>query len=500
EAEWEFSARAGSAAEYPWGGPDSSKAADHAWFAGNAGNRVHPVKGLKANAFGVHDMAGNVMEWVGDWKGPYPTQGTQDFSGTRDPGPEFDSPIKGGAFKFGLHELRPAARTGVYASSRSSRSEYVGFRCALGAIKSPRFATPEGGLSGTDGVRLDLQRLGNLVEGRSAKLVFVNVSSTRRQLAYVDYREFPARVREFEDVGDVYHPSISPDGAWVAFGSSAEGVEAGSRIRVRSLERPEEASVDFGEGFIPRWWVAESDTFLIYSTTGEDNWRPQWTASRTLMRKVSGGAPVGPPVPLSPEGGFHDGRSRDGRWLATGFRLLKVHDMAAGTTRTLFTAPDNGKVGEDTSQVCNVSMAPDSTGRVLFLDFGYDAVSRITGSWYDIHQVAFLADPLGKVIRWFHAPPREKGWDDLEWSNHADFAVSGSTDREGGNRHLYLINLRDSTYAQLATGTRLAMPALWLGRPADSIPTQGLSLDSLGYYDAPTTDAYQSAFANKMAL
>lgn len=499
ESEWEYAARAGGNGEFPWGGwQDSAAAREHAWYSGNSGNAVHPAARLRPNAFGLYDMAGNVMEWTNDWKAAYPRSGLVDFAGARDPGPESDSPVKGGAFKFGLRELRPAARSAIYAAIRSSRAEYVGFRCALGAVDAPRFSSPSGALAVTDAILLETTRLQNLVEGRPAKLVFVNASPERRHLAYVDYRVHPPRVREFEDVPNVFYPVISPDGAWVAFGTAVEGSVEGSVIHIRSLDHPGGTSLAVGPGFIPRWWVAEQDTFLVYTTSAVDNTQPQWTSSRTLLQKVSGGRPVGAPAALAAPGGFHDGRSLDGRWLATGFRFLKIHDARTGAVRTLFTAPENGKAGTDTSQVCNVSMAPDSSGRTLFLDFGYGSASALTGSFYDIHQTAFMAEPGGKVLRWYQAPPEVRGWEDLEWSNRAGYAVSSSTDQAGRRQGLYLLDLEDSTSTRLATGTWLATPGLWLGEAPDSIPAAGLDLDSLGHYNTPATDAFQGVFSGRM--
>jgi len=136
---------------------------------------------------------------------------------------------------------------------------------------------------------------------------------------------------------------------------------------------------------------------------------------------MKGGEPVGAPSVLVGDGGYHDGRSRDGRWLATGFRLLRVRDGLSGISRVLFTAPENGKAEGDTSRYVMFSMAPDSSGRTLFLDFGYEGKSTLTGSFYDIHQIAFMAGPDGLVSRWFRAPADLKGWEHLEWSNHPDF-------------------------------------------------------------------------------
>lgn len=502
EAEWEFAAQAGGVSDFAWGElKDSGLAKDYAWYAGNANGTTHPVARLKPNAFGIYDMSGNVMEWVNDWKGAYPSVGGEDFAGARDPGPQFDAPVKGGAFKYGLKELRPANRSATYTTIRSATAEYVGFRCVLGEIVHPRFSTQDGGVAETDAVRLEIARLQNLVGGRPAKLVFVNATQSERHLAYVDYRIYPPRVVEFGDVKNVFYPVISPDGAWVAFGTGLEGSTSGSSIFVRRLGDTAGAVIALGPGFIPRWWVdpATRDTFLVYTSSAADNSQGQWTATQTLMRKINGGQP-GEISTLTSDGGFHDGRSQDGRWLATGFRLLKIRDGETDTSRVLFTAPRNGKADGDTSQVCNVSMAPDSTGRTLFLDFGYDTKSKLTGSFYDIHQIAFMADPDGNVLHWFQAPKEEKGWEDLEWSNQGAYAVASSTDEAGRHRRLYLLNLRDSVHTLLASGTLLSTPGLWLGGVPDSIPTTGLDLDSLGHYNDPPNSDDQSVFSNRMTL
>ena len=76
-------------------------------------------------------------------------------------------------------------------------------------------------------------------------------------------------------------------------------------------------------------------------------------------------------------------------------------------------------------------------------------------------------------------------------SNRPDFAVSASTGKDGRHRNLYLLNLRDSVFTRLLGGSHLAMPGLWLEERPDSIPADGLSLDSLGHYNEPTTDIAQ---------
>ncbi len=63
EAEWEYAARAGEPTEYS-GGDDADKVG---WFYKNSNGKTHPVAGKLANSWGLHDMSGNIWEWVWDW-------------------------------------------------------------------------------------------------------------------------------------------------------------------------------------------------------------------------------------------------------------------------------------------------------------------------------------------------------------------------------------------------------------------------------------------------
>lgn len=66
ESEWEYAARSGSKQETWAGTSQESELERYAVFVENSGNRTVEVGTKHANKFGLHDLSGNVWEWVED--------------------------------------------------------------------------------------------------------------------------------------------------------------------------------------------------------------------------------------------------------------------------------------------------------------------------------------------------------------------------------------------------------------------------------------------------
>jgi formylglycine-generating enzyme required for sulfatase activity len=127
EAEWEYAARAGSTTRFSFG-PDDATVGEYAWFIDNSAARTHPVGQKQPNAFGLHDMHGNVWEWCCDGFDPL----YYGRSPAADPHCSADAPLRvhrGGCWADGPWYLRSTDRGG---SAADSQDDEVGFRVARG--------------------------------------------------------------------------------------------------------------------------------------------------------------------------------------------------------------------------------------------------------------------------------------------------------------------------------------------------------------------------------
>jgi len=129
EAEWEYAARGGQSFTYA----GSNSPSDVAWYNQNSDGGTRPVGTKRANGYGLHDMSGNVGEWVLDEYGYYmsaPSDGHQAAGSLPACSIECDSSParrvhRGGSWFFGASDLRVALR---FSSSPDDRSGSHGLR------------------------------------------------------------------------------------------------------------------------------------------------------------------------------------------------------------------------------------------------------------------------------------------------------------------------------------------------------------------------------------
>ena len=111
EAEWEYACRAGGTNRYSFG-DNGTRLLEHAWFEQNSDSKYQKVGRKKPNAWGLHDMHGNVSEWTLDGysatsystmadpvMGPY-VRGTKPYPHV----------IRGGSWQDEAAQLRSASR------------------------------------------------------------------------------------------------------------------------------------------------------------------------------------------------------------------------------------------------------------------------------------------------------------------------------------------------------------------------------------------------------
>lgn len=126
EAESEYACRAGGEVAYCFGG-DKRRLAEYAWYVRNSSDQTHPVGEKKPNAFGLHDMHGNVWEWCEDvWHGNY-QEAPSDGSAWIDGGNQEYRVLRGSSWADEPMYLRSSNRN---VNATSTKYGNIGFRVA----------------------------------------------------------------------------------------------------------------------------------------------------------------------------------------------------------------------------------------------------------------------------------------------------------------------------------------------------------------------------------
>jgi formylglycine-generating enzyme required for sulfatase activity/serine/threonine protein kinase len=148
EAEWEYACRAGTTTPFSFGETISTDQAnyngDFTYGTGKKGvfrQKTTPVGTFPANAFGLHEMHGNVWQWCQDWLGDYPQKDMVDPQG-----PEKGEMrvMRGGSWFLNPQYFRSAYHSGVEPGTRRNTfSLRVCFSVQEDGILAPKKDIPK---------------------------------------------------------------------------------------------------------------------------------------------------------------------------------------------------------------------------------------------------------------------------------------------------------------------------------------------------------------------
>ena len=439
------------------------------WNADNSDYKLHkPCTAESATASDFCDLAGNAMEWVNDWMGVLQDTTITNYAGAPNGGNIGERVVKGGCYRIEAAATSLDNRGDVYTVTSSTKANYVGFRLAFGKIPDAVWMDAKGNaISSPINVLTTSTQLKPKTKTYQNKLVFRNDETGN--IAFVNLANGTPAVKEIQDSIDAYHPTLSPNGNYIAFSTKYEGIPENSELYVQRLDSIEadKIKLDVESAAIPRWRVVGADTEIVYVSSTENNSdEASWKKSSTWSVPFANGN-FGTPKKLF-DGTFNGGVSFDEKYAISGARLLRAH--VNGKDETWY----------NKEQACNASFS-DLTKQTLFLDFGGNTGKEFSGSKYATHEQLLIADSTGKLIKMIPAP---KGYtfDHTEWvHNSENLAVATLTDINGSHPKIVLINTNDSSITEIASGYELWHPDFWIGKLQNFETT--LNLDSAGQYE-----------------
>jgi formylglycine-generating enzyme required for sulfatase activity len=126
EAQWEYACGAG--ATTPWNfGDQETLVKERAWMGESSGGTTHPVGMKSPNAWGLHDMHGNVWEWCADWYAKHAYAGGE-VKDPRGPATGESRVLRGGGWGEDADHVRSACRN---CNGPDGANQGTGLRCVM---------------------------------------------------------------------------------------------------------------------------------------------------------------------------------------------------------------------------------------------------------------------------------------------------------------------------------------------------------------------------------
>lgn len=274
------------------------------------------------------------------------------------------------------------------------------------------------------GLAVSLRELEQFLGGRRGVLTWVDGGGVAQLL---DFRGDQPEVVPLSDDLSVINPIISPDGTRVVY---AQGQANGPKfLWLRSLTGDD--AVQLGTGDVAYWAEVGGDEVIIHSDWSDK--QHNGADGDTYQRVVQPGTTtlIGEPVVIH-DRAMDAGPNRGATWMGQVYENLWAYDAVNQIeypSESFFLMEGEPAL----HQVCNGSMAPDESARLMTLVIPHDWIRVFT------HVVA--EDRFEESSR-FQLPPGKVEWEFPEWSTDPGFfsAILITADRKS---RLYLGKLAE---------------------------------------------------------
>ena len=279
----------------------------------------------------------------------------------------------------------------------------------------------------------------------------------RNELNYIEFDGKDFRHEIIPTPAVPNHPQFSPDGSKIAFSTGHEGLTQITEMYVVDISQEDRPvyKLDAENAAIPRWRVLDNgDTAIVFIDFSGPNQDTIWDLSSTFEVVFSNNT-FGTPYKLFFRS-YNGGVTYDNTLAVTGFTNLLYHyaweDIEVN--REMY----NGE------QVCNVSVARDTSKLVSFLETRGSIGRAFTkDSTYHWHQYIFYMDFAGTLQKAIKAEG-ESVFNGTEWIYFPGYQVSALTTADEVTEEIVLVDYERETYYPIlkARGRQVAYPDLWV--------------------------------------